>query len=77
MIRRELIAMRDRDKAVILISSDLTELLNLSDRLVVFLDGKIAAYFPDTENLSEEQLGVYMLGLEKQTAEQIGEAAND
>ena len=77
MIRRELIAMRDRDKAVILISSDLTELLNLSDRLVVFLDGKIAAYFPDTENLTEEQLGVYMLGLEKQTAEQIGEAAND
>ena len=57
-----------------LISSDLNEILGLSDSLMVVFEGKIAAYFPDASKITEAQLGAYMLGVEKQTEEEVKEA---
>ena len=73
-IRKELIALRDKGDSVMLISSDLNEILGLSDSLIVVYEGKIAAYFPEAAQVTEAQLGAYMLGIEKQTEEEIKEA---
>jgi ABC-type uncharacterized transport system ATPase subunit len=60
---------RDRGAAVLMSSADLSELLALSDRLVVFYRGKIVAAFVNAEDLTAETLGTYMLGLDRQNAE--------
>ncbi len=73
-IRRRLVGMRDAGSAVLLISADLGELLNLSDRLLVVFGGEIVAYFPDLTEVTEEELGYYMLGVRKMSAEQTGGA---
>ena len=73
-IRNELVAARDAGNTVFLISSDLNEILGLSDSLIVLYDGEIAAFFPDASKVSEEELGKFMLGIERQSAGQISEA---
>ena len=76
-IRRRMIQMRDEGKAILLISADLGEIMNLSDSLIVMYGGEIGAYFPDITDLSEEELGYYMLGVKKMTPEQIGGALHE
>ena len=43
----------------------------LSDRLVVFYRGRIVAAFLNADDLSQETLGTYMLGLKSQTAQDM------
>lgn len=57
---------RDAGAAVLLGSADLSELLALSDRLVVFYRGRIVAAFTNSGNLTPGDLGGYMLGLRTQ-----------
>ena len=64
-IHRTLVTMRDAGKAILLVSSDINEVLNLADRILVFYKGQITAEISDVKSLGEEQLGRYMLGLEK------------
>ena len=73
-IRKRLVQMRDQDNAVLLVSADLGEVMNLSDRLIVMYGGEIVAYFPDVADITEEDLGFYMLGIKRMTAEEIGGA---
>lgn len=77
LIKQQLIAMRDEGRSVLLISSDLGELLALADRMVVFLDGKVVAYMKRMEEVTEDVLGKYMLGLERQGMEMIMRAFYD
>lgn len=72
-IRKRLIAMRDEKRAVLLISSDLNEVLGLSDSIIVLHEGEIVAYFPDSSKITEMQLGGYMLGINRQSDEEIKE----
>lgn len=73
MIRKKILALRDEERtAVLLFSADLAELLSVSDSVVVMYAGKIVAYFPDAKQADEQQLGEYMLGLKKQSEEEIG-----
>lgn len=76
-IRERLVKMRDEDKAVLLISADLGEIMNLSDSLIVMHGGEIVAYFKDLNNLTEDELGYYMLGVKKMTPEEIGGALHE
>lgn len=62
---------RDRGAGVLLSSADLSELLALSDRLVVLYRGRIVAAFLNREDLTPETLGTYMLGLSTQTPEEM------
>ncbi len=71
-IRKKLVALRDEGAAVLLISADLTEVIEVSDSIIVMCDGEIAAYFPDASLVDEATLGEYMLGLKRQSAEEIG-----
>lgn len=76
-IRKRLIQMRDDGKGVILVSSDLNEILGLSDNLIVMYEGEIVAYIQDTSSMTEQELGTYMLGIQKQTEAQIEEAQHE
>lgn len=64
-IRQRIIEFRDAGCAVILISADLNEVFELSDRLAVMYKGSFAGVFNDVKNLTEEELGKYMLGIKK------------
>ncbi|MPM38401.1 Vitamin B12 import ATP-binding protein BtuD [bioreactor metagenome] len=71
-IHHRIVQMRDAGTAVLLVTADLNEALELSDSIIVMHDGEIAAYFPDTRELTEEELGYYMLGVKRQAPEEIG-----
>ena len=49
--------------AVLLVSSDLTEVFRLADKIIVFYAGKIVAKITNVSEITEEELGLYMLGL--------------
>ncbi len=70
-IRKKLVELSREGAAVLLVSADLNEVMELSDSLIVFYNGKIAAYFEDTSTLTDEIMGEYMLGLKKQSEEEI------
>lgn len=72
LIRGKIVALRDQGAAVLLISADITELMELSDSLIVLCGGQIVAYFESLEGVSENELGEYMLGLKTQSKEEIG-----
>ena len=73
-IRKRLIELRNGGSAILLVSADLEEVMSLSDKLIVMYDGAIAAYFNSTEDLSRNELGLYMFGVKRQTEEEIEEA---
>ncbi len=70
-IWRTITEARDAGTAVLLSSTDLSELLALSDRLIVLYRGRIVAAFLNHEELTAETLGTYMLGLSTQTADEM------
>ena len=57
----ELRAARDAGLAVLLISADLEEVIGLSDRILVMLEGHITAEL-DPQTVTPEMLGTYMTG---------------
>lgn len=68
-IWKEILKFRDEGNAVLLISADLNEILELSDSVMVMIDGEVSAYFEDSSQLTEDELGLYMLGVKKQKIE--------
>jgi len=79
-IHKRLIEQRDKDKAVLLMSFELDEILNLSDIIAVMFEGEIVAYVKPDET-SEQELGLLMAGsslekareeLEKNKEEEAG-----
>jgi general nucleoside transport system ATP-binding protein len=60
-IHRQLLAERDKGKAIVLISSELDEVLALADRIAVMYRGKIVGI--TTPEASREQLGKMMAGV--------------
>lgn len=74
-IRHKLVDIsREEHVGVLLVSADLTELLSVSDSLIVMVDGKISAYFPDASKVDEYMIGEYMLGVKRQSEDEIGGA---
>lgn len=65
LIRKYLIKLRDMGAAILLISADLNEVLELGDACAVLYNGRLTAYFEDTKELTEEELGYYMLGVKQ------------
>jgi len=72
MIRKTIVRKsREEGTATILISADLNEVLECSDRLLVMRKGKVVAAFPKANEVSEEELGEYMLGLKQMSDKQM------
>ncbi|MEC5422632.1 ABC transporter ATP-binding protein [Virgibacillus sp. C22-A2] len=66
-IHNKLIEERDSGKAVLLISFELDEILDISDRIAVIFDGKIVADIKP-EDTDEKELGLLMAGSKKEKA---------
>ena len=64
-IHKQLIQNRDEGKAVLLVSLELDEVMNLSDRILVMHDGEIVAELNPKETTVQE-IGLFMLGTKKQ-----------
>lgn len=62
-VYRKILGARDAGSGVLLISSNLDEILELSDRISVMYRGKIVCSVPNDLSLTREGLGEYMLGL--------------
>ena len=74
MIRRLLVRYtREKNYGSLLISSDLNEVMEVSDRLLVMHRGRFAAQFTDLKKLTTDELGEYMLGLKSMTPEEMGD----
>ncbi|MDS9470640.1 ABC transporter ATP-binding protein [Sporosarcina pasteurii] len=63
-IHKRLIEQRDRGKAVLLISFELDEIMNVSDRIAVIYDGQIIDVVNQNET-DEQELGLLMAGHSK------------
>jgi simple sugar transport system ATP-binding protein len=70
-IHKKLLQLREDGAAVLLISADLSEVTDLSDRLLVMYGGRASAFFASAADVSEEELGLYMLGIKRQSEEEL------
>lgn len=64
-IHKQLIEQRDAGKAVLLVSLELDEVMDVPDRILVMYEGKLVGEFKP-EEVTVEELGLYMTGAKKQ-----------
>ena len=60
-IHKQIVAQRDAGKGVLLVSLELDEVMNVSDRILVMYEGEIVGEF-DPKTVTVEELGLYMAG---------------
>ncbi len=63
-IHKQLVKERDEGKAVLLVSLELDEVMDVSDRILVMYEGEIVGEF-DPKKTTEEELGLYMAGAKR------------
>ena len=66
-IHKQLVAQRDAGKGVLLVSLELDEVMNVSDRILVMYEGEIVGEF-DPKTVTVEELGLYMAGAKRKEA---------
>lgn len=71
-VHKRLIEQRDSGKAVLLISFELDEIINVSDKIAVIFEGDIIAIV-DPKETTEQELGLLMAG---STQQEVGKEAN-
>jgi len=64
-IHKQLIQQRDANKAVLLMSLELDEVMDISDRILVMFEGRIVADI-DPKKTSVREMGLYMAGVKKE-----------
>ena len=64
-IHKELVKQRDAGCAILLVSLELEEVMNLSDRILVMFEGKIVADL-DPKHVTINELGLYMAGSKRE-----------
>ncbi|WP_336789949.1 ABC transporter ATP-binding protein [Paenibacillus sp. MMO-177] len=77
LIHERLLEMRDDGCAILLLSADLNEILEVSDSLLVMYNGQFVAYYPDVKQVTEEELGFAMLGIKRQDEAEVRRALHD
>jgi simple sugar transport system ATP-binding protein len=63
-IHSQLVAQRDSGKAVLLVSLELDEVMNVSDRILVMYEGEIVGEL-DPKTTTVQELGLYMAGAKR------------
>ena len=66
-IHKQLVAQRDAGKGVLLVSLELDEVMNVSDRILVMYEGELVGEF-DPKTVTVEELGLYMAGAKRKEA---------
>ncbi len=64
-IHKELVKQRDAGCAILLVSLELDEVMNLSDRILVMFEGSIVADL-DPKKVTVQELGLYMAGSKRE-----------
>ena len=64
-IHEQLVEQRDAGKGVLLVSLELDEVMNVSDRILVMFEGEIVGEF-DPKSVTVEELGLYMAGAKRE-----------
>jgi len=64
-IHQQLLSQRDAGKAILLISLELEEVMNISDRVIVMYEGEVVANV-DPKLVSFKELGLYMAGAKRE-----------
>ncbi|MCI6629279.1 MAG: ABC transporter ATP-binding protein [Lachnospiraceae bacterium] len=67
-IHNQLVAQRDSGSAILLVSLELDEVMNLSDRILVIYEGAIVADL-DPKQVTVQELGLYMAGSKRKEAD--------
>ncbi len=68
-IHQEIIKKRDEGTAVLLVSAELSEIISLSDRIGVLYNGELVALLDNAVELTEQEIGYYMLGIKRAVEE--------
>ena len=68
-IHRQIVKSRDEGTAVLLISLELDEVMNLSDRILVMYEGEIVGEL-DPKKTTVQELGLYMAGAKRDTVKE-------
>jgi simple sugar transport system ATP-binding protein len=63
-IHKRLVEQRESGKAVLLISLELEEIMNLSDRILVIYEGELVGDL-DPKKTTIQELGLYMAGAKR------------
>ena len=63
-VHRQLVAQRDAGKAVLLVSLELDEVMDVPDRILVMYEGEIVGEL-DPKKTTQEELGLYMAGAKR------------
>jgi simple sugar transport system ATP-binding protein len=76
-IHKQIVKARDEGSAVLLMSLELDEVMNLSDRILVMYEGEIVGEFKP-EDVTVEELGLYMAGSKRNTnsKEEVSDGEN-
>ena len=69
-IHGQLVAQRDAGKAVLLVSLELDEVMNLSDRILVMYEGEIVGEL-DPKKTTVQELGLYMAGAKRDNEQEV------
>jgi simple sugar transport system ATP-binding protein len=69
-VYEKILEMRAAGAGVLLLSSNLDEILGIADRVAVMYKGRLVARLPNTPELTKERIGEYMLGLRDDFREQ-------
>lgn len=72
-IHKQLVERRDAGKAVLLVSLELDEVMDVSDRILVMYEGEIVGEL-DPKTTTVEELGLYMSGAKRNTVKEINHA---
>ncbi len=68
-IHKQLVAQRDAGKAVLLVSLELDEVMNVSDRILVMYEGEIVADV-NPKDITVQELGLYMAGTKRSVTDE-------
>lgn len=61
-VHSKILDLKKQNKAIILLSSDLDEILKLSDKINIMFEGKIQKTILNNRNITKKEIGRYMLG---------------
>jgi simple sugar transport system ATP-binding protein len=75
-IHKQIVAQRDAGRGVLLVSLELDEVMNVSDRILVMYEGEIVGEF-DPKTTTVQELGLYMAGARNQFRNNGGDTAEE
>ena len=64
-IHKQIVTQRDKDKAVLMMSFELDEVMDVADRIIVMFEGEIMGTL-DPKKVTLEEVGLYMAGVKRE-----------